>query len=70
MDLNQGKVLFASFDEASRVSAQMRKNKGERFQPYRVDGGWAIGGKHLKKISPVQTKIYQLIVILVIFKMS
>ena len=48
-DLNQGKVVFTTFDEAERTATKMRKSLGAAFQVYKAEGGWAIGGVHVKK---------------------
>lgn len=55
-DLDQGKVVFATFDEAERTATKMRKSHGAAFQVYKVEGGWAIGGVHVKKKREPQKK--------------
>ncbi len=47
MDLNLGKKIFSSFEDAEKAAASMRKSKSEPFKTYKVNGGWAVGGVHL-----------------------
>jgi hypothetical protein len=49
MDLNQGKVVFKTQDEANKAAQRMGRNYEEPFRAYPVNGGWAVGGVFLKK---------------------
>lgn len=46
--MDQGKKLYGTFEEASRVAAEMSKRYHEAFRPYKGDGGWHVGGVHIK----------------------
>jgi hypothetical protein len=48
-DLDQGKVVFATFSDAEKTAIAMKKLHGAAFSVYKVEDGWAIGGVHLKK---------------------
>lgn len=52
MDANTGKKLFASFEEADKAAKFMRTRHNEPFQPVKVDGGWVVGGSHLRTKTP------------------
>lgn len=52
MDSNTGKKLFTSYDEAERAAKSMRVRHNENFQTVKVDGGWAVGGVHVKSKTP------------------
>lgn len=52
MDSNTGKKLFTSYDEAERAAKAMRARHNENFQSVKVDGGWAVGGVHVKSKTP------------------
>lgn len=57
MDLNFGKVVFKTQEEAQKVAQRMRKNRDEPFTTYKIpNSGWAIGGVLLKKKYPVKVK--------------
>jgi hypothetical protein len=48
MQCNSGKKLFASYDEAERAAKSMRTRHNENFQAVKADGGWVVGGVHLR----------------------
>jgi hypothetical protein len=52
MDANTGKKLFTSYEDADRVAKVMRTRHNEPFQPVKVEGGWVVGGSHLKSKVP------------------
>lgn len=52
MDANGGKKLFTSYDDAERAAKAMRVRHVEPFRPVKVDGGWVVGGNHLKSKTP------------------
>ena len=52
MDANIGKRLFTSFEDADRAAKAMRTRHNENFQPVKVEGGWVVGGSHLKSKTP------------------
>jgi hypothetical protein len=52
MDSNTGKKLFSSYDEAERAAKAMRTRHNENFQAVKADGGWVVGGVHVKSKTP------------------
>lgn len=52
MDSNTGKKLFSSYDEAEREAKAMRTRHNENFQAVKADGGWVVGGVHVKSKTP------------------
>jgi hypothetical protein len=52
MHSNSGKKLFASFDEAEKAAKAMRIRHNENFQAVKTDGGWVVGGVHVKSKTP------------------
>lgn len=52
MQSNGGKKLYASYDEAERAAKAMRTRHNENFQAVKADGGWVVGGVHLKGKTP------------------
>ena len=52
MHINSGKKLFTSYDEAERAAKAMRLRHNENFQAVKADGGWIVGGVHLKSKTP------------------
>ncbi|MCC6852176.1 MAG: hypothetical protein IT502_07675 [Rubrivivax sp.] len=52
MDANSGKKLFASYEDADRAAKAMRTRHDEPFRPVKVEGGWVVGGRHLKRLAP------------------
>jgi hypothetical protein len=52
MDSNTGKKLFLSHDEAERAAKAMRTRHNENFQAVKADGGWVVGGVHVKSKTP------------------
>lgn len=52
MQSDSGKKLFASYDEAERAARAMRTRHNENFQAVKADGGWVVGGVHLKSKTP------------------
>lgn len=55
MDLNIGKKIFSSFEDAEKAAASMRKSKNEPFKAYKVNGGWAVGGVFLNTPKKVKS---------------
>lgn len=52
MHSNTGKKNFTSYDEAERAAKAMRTRHNENFQAVKADGGWVVGGVHVKSKSP------------------
>lgn len=52
MDANDGKKIFTNYDDAERAAKAMRVRHNEPFQPVKIDGGWVVGGSHLKSKTP------------------
>jgi hypothetical protein len=52
MDSNSGKNLHTSYEEANKVAKRMRTRHNENYQPVKVDGGWVVGGTHVKSKTP------------------
>ncbi|MBE7418293.1 MAG: hypothetical protein HS128_11185 [Ideonella sp.] len=52
MESNSGKKLHTSFEQAERAAKAMRTRHNENFQPIKVDGGWVVGGSHVKSKTP------------------
>jgi hypothetical protein len=52
MEYNTGKMLYKSYEEAERASKSMRTRHNENFQPVKADGGWVVGGVHMKSKAP------------------
>lgn len=52
MDGNGGKKLYRTYEEAERAAKSLRTRLNENFQPVRTDGGWVVGGVHLKNKTP------------------
>jgi len=52
MDLNNGKKLFFSYEDAERAAKAMRVQHNEPFRPVKVDGGWVVGGSHVRSKTP------------------
>lgn len=52
MESNSGKNLHASYAEANKVAQRMRTRHNENYQPVKVDGGWVVGGTHVKSKTP------------------
>lgn len=48
MDANSGKKLFTSYSEAEKIAQAMRARHNEPFQVVKVEGGWVVGGTHVK----------------------
>jgi len=55
-DLNQGKVVFVSKEEADRAARRMSQKHGEAFSSYKITSGWAVGGVFLKKPKKLKVK--------------
>lgn len=52
MENNSGKQLYTSYEETERAAKAMRTRHNENFQPVKVDGGWVVGGTHVKSKTP------------------
>lgn len=52
MSTNDGKKLYRSFPEAEQAAKSMRARFNENFSPYKVDGGWSVGGVHVRSKMP------------------
>jgi hypothetical protein len=52
MDSQTGKKRFTSYDEAERAAKAMRTRHNENFQAVKTDGGWVVGGVHVKSKTP------------------
>jgi hypothetical protein len=52
MEHNGGKKLYKTYEEAERASKTMRNRHNENFQPVKADGGWVVGGVHMKSKTP------------------
>ncbi len=52
MNFDEGKRVFQTFDEANQAASKMRGRHSEGFRPYKVDGGWAVGGIHMRTKTP------------------
>jgi hypothetical protein len=52
METNNGKKLHNTYEEAARVAKAMRTRHDENFQPVKADGGWVVGGVHVKNKTP------------------
>jgi hypothetical protein len=52
MESNSGKKLHKSYDVAERAAKAMRTRHNENFQPVKADGGWIVGGVHVKNKTP------------------
>lgn len=52
MESNSGKILHKSYEEAERAAKAMRTRHNENFQPVKADGGWVVGGIHVKSKTP------------------
>ena len=52
MNFDEGKKVFKTFKEAEHAASRMRGRHSEGFKPYKVDGGWAVGGIHMKAKMP------------------
>ena len=48
MNLDHGKNVFKTQEEAQKVAQRMSRNHEKPFKAYLVDGGWAVGGKFFK----------------------
>jgi len=55
-DLNQGKVVFASKEEADKAAKRMSQKHDEAFAAYKLASGWAVGGVFLKKPRRLKVK--------------
>jgi hypothetical protein len=55
-DLNQGKVVFTSKEDAERAARKMSQKHGEAFAAYKLAAGWAVGGVFLKKPRKLKVK--------------
>lgn len=49
MDLDQGKTIFKTQDEAQKAAQRMSRNHEAPFRSYPAKGGWVVGGVFLKK---------------------
>lgn len=52
MESNSGKKLHKTYEEAERAAKAMRIRHNENFQPIKADGGWVVGGTHVKSKTP------------------
>ncbi len=52
MDVNSGKKILSSYEDAERAAKAMRARHNEPFQPVKVDGGWVVGGSQLRTKTP------------------
>lgn len=52
MESNSGKKLHKSYEEAQKAAEVMRARHNENFQPVKIDGGWVVGGVHVKSKTP------------------
>jgi len=51
MDANSGKKLFTSYDEAEKAAKAMRARHNEPFHAVKAEGGWVVGGNHVRNKS-------------------
>jgi len=49
MNVDDGKKIYTSYDEAARTASRMRLKLNENYVPYKTENGWMIGGVHVKK---------------------
>lgn len=50
MNLNEGKKFFDNFLDAKKIAKKLSRENNRGFDVYKLDGQWAIGGIHMKKI--------------------
>lgn len=53
-NIDEGKRLYTSFDEAQMAAAKMSRKHNEGFNVYKVGNQWAIGGVHTQSIQRKQ----------------
>jgi hypothetical protein len=57
VNLNFGKVVFKTQEEAQKVAQRMSQNRDEPFTTYKIpNSGWAVGGVFLKKKHTLKVK--------------
>lgn len=57
MNLNHGKIVFNTQEEAQKAAQRMSRNYDEPFTTYKIpNSGWAVGGVLLKKKRPIKVK--------------
>ena len=52
MESNNGKKLHNNFEQAAKAAKAMRTRHNEGFRPVNGDGGWVVGGTHVKNKTP------------------
>lgn len=52
MDCNSGKKLHKNYEEAARAAKVMQTRNNENLQPIKAEGGWVVGGVHVKNKMP------------------
>lgn len=52
MNLDEGKKIYSSYEEAERVARAMQATYKKNFTAYRTEGGWVIGGVHINAKKP------------------
>jgi hypothetical protein len=57
VNLNHGKIVFNTQEEAQKAAQRMSRNYDEPFTTYKIpNSGWAVGGVLLKKKRPIKVK--------------
>jgi len=57
MNLDHGKIVFNTQEEAQKAAQRMSRNYDEPFTTYKIpNSGWAVGGVLLKKKRPIKVK--------------
>lgn len=57
MNLDFGKIVFNTQEEAQKAAQRMSRNYDEPFTTYKIpNSGWAVGGVLLKKKRPIKVK--------------
>lgn len=57
MNLDYGKIVFKTQEEAQKAAQRMSRSHDEPFTTYKIpNSGWAVGGVFLKKKQPVKVK--------------
>ncbi len=57
MNLDHGKIVFNTQEEAQKAAQRMSRNYDEPFTTYKIpNSGWAVGGVFLKKKQPLKVK--------------
>jgi hypothetical protein len=57
VNLDHGKIVFNTQEEAQKAAQRMSRNYDEPFTTYKIpNSGWAVGGVLLKKKRPIKVK--------------